>query len=277
MDAGRLMDELPERVKSQFRKSVRIRTKECDHDSLGKGCSRIGGLPDVPDVFDWPRYMGYPLSFIAQIRLEDLVAYDLDLPLPKQGSLLFFYDSQQRTWGFDPKDRGSGAVYYIANATQELCRRQPPEDLPEMGWFRCCKLEFEASINLPDPWSIHFNPELSDSEMGKVLKYLELSHGQNAGPIHRLAGHADCVQNAMEYECELVTNSLYCGDSSGYEDPRSQQFRSTAKDWRLLLQIDSDDNSSMMWGDLGMIYFWIKETDLKDGRFENIWTILQCS
>ena len=48
------------------------------------------------------------------------------------------------------------------------------------------------------------------------------------------------------------------------------------KDWRLLLQIDSDENCEMMWGDVGRIYFWIKTEDLKNRDFEKVWLILQC-
>ena len=31
-----------------------------------------------------------------------------------------------------------------------------------------------------------------------------------------------------------------------------------------------------MWGDFGMIYFWIRESDARAGRFDNAWLILQC-
>ncbi|TCD03493.1 DUF1963 domain-containing protein [Pedobacter psychroterrae] len=91
-----------------------------------------------------------------------------------------------------------------------------------------------------------------------------------------LLGQPDVIQNEMELECELVTNGLYCGDPSGYNDPRAEKLRPNAKDWRLLLQIDSNEETEMMWGDVGRLYFWIKEEDLAAKRFENSWCILQC-
>lgn len=267
-------DELPLRIKSQLRRSLRIKTSGCTLESLPIGSSRIGGCPDVPSGFVWPRYSDLPLSFVAQFNLGDMPRQSLDIPLPQTGSLLFFYDSQQRTWGFDPKDRGSAVVLYTTQEPNSLTRIQPPEDMPDMGWFKCCKVDFDPAVNLPDAWSIHYRPELSGEERDNLFEYYDRS--QLSGPIHRIGGHADCVQNAMELECQLVTHGLYCGDSTGYEDPRRETLQEGASDWKLLLQIDSDDDAGMMWGDVGRIYFWLRETDLQEQHFENAWQILQC-
>ncbi|NNJ25645.1 hypothetical protein LzC2_17180 [Planctomycetes bacterium LzC2] len=53
----------------------------------------------------------------------------------------------------------------------------------------------------------------------------------------------------------------------------------------LLLQLASDfgDDSDpadqgfeMMWGDLGMLYWWIRREDLAARRFDRVWMTLQC-
>jgi uncharacterized protein YwqG len=49
-----------------------------------------------------------------------------------------------------------------------------------------------------------------------------------------------------------------------------------AQDWILLLQVDSDDDAQMMWGDAGMLYFWIRRQDLAQAAFGKAWCILQC-
>jgi hypothetical protein len=54
------------------------------------------------------------------------------------------------------------------------------------------------------------------------------------------------------------------------------ELESGRYDWILLLQLDSDDDAGMMWGDVGMLYFWIKREDLKKENFDNVWMILQC-
>ena len=96
-------------------------------------------------------------------------------------------------------------------------------------------------------------------------------------PLHQLGGYANPQQSAEMYnECQLVSNGLYCGDASGYNDSRAIELLKNADEWTLLLQIDSDDDTGMMWGDVGMLYFWIKKEDVKSCNFKNTWMILQC-
>ena len=98
------------------------------------------------------------------------------------------------------------------------------------------------------------------------------------GPCHQVDGFPSPIQgDEMELECQLVSNGIYCGDSSGYESAEAAALRGGASDWRLLLQVDSDDDLKMMWGDGGVLYFWIREADARAGRFENTWVVLQCS
>lgn len=81
----------------------------------------------------------------------------------------------------------------------------------------------------------------------------------------------------MQLECQLASNGLFVGNSSGYDDPRRPALEPGAKDWLLLLQIDSDEeNLSTMWGDAGRVYFWIRQQDLQKRDFSNVWLILQC-
>jgi uncharacterized protein YwqG len=82
----------------------------------------------------------------------------------------------------------------------------------------------------------------------------------------------------MELECQLASHGVYCGDPAGYQSEAAQRLASGAADWRLLLQIDTDeDGPGWMWGDGGRIYYWIKQQDLASLRFDDAWLILQCS
>ena len=80
----------------------------------------------------------------------------------------------------------------------------------------------------------------------------------------------------MQLEAQLVSNGLYCGDPSGYRDPRAKALQAGTLDWLLLLQIDSDDALQVMWGDTGRVYYWIRRQDLAARKFDRVWTILQC-
>ena len=47
------------------------------------------------------------------------------------------------------------------------------------------------------------------------------------------------------------------------------QLKPNAKDWRLLLQIDSNEENNYMWGDSGRLYFWIRKVDLAENLVYN--------
>ena len=40
--------------------------------------------------------------------------------------------------------------------------------------------------------------------------------------------------------------------------------------WRLLLQVSSDDEIGLMFGDMGRLYVSIREDDLAPGRFDRV-------
>lgn len=91
-----------------------------------------------------------------------------------------------------------------------------------------------------------------------------------------MLGHPLVVQNPMEEECRLVTNGICLGDERSPEDEeQAERLREGAKDWTLLLQLDSDEH--WMWGDMGLLYFWIRRQDLEAGDFSKARCILQCS
>ena len=95
---------------------------------------------------------------------------------------------------------------------------------------------------------------------------------------HRLLGHPQLIQNPMELECQLASNGIYCGGASRFQEAEAKALEPGAVDWRLLLQIDTDeDGPEWMWGDVGRIYFWIKRQDLASLRFTDAWLIFQCS
>jgi uncharacterized protein YwqG len=40
--------------------------------------------------------------------------------------------------------------------------------------------------------------------------------------------------------------------------------------------MDTDNDIGVMWGDGGMLYFWVEEHEARDGNCGNAWLILQC-
>jgi uncharacterized protein YwqG len=93
---------------------------------------------------------------------------------------------------------------------------------------------------------------------------------------HAFGGWPSLIQNPMELECEMVSNGVYAGNAEAYKDKRMPAFREQSSNWRLLLQLDCDDGLEWMWGDGGMVYFWCREDDIGERRFDRGRTILQC-
>lgn len=254
------------------RPSIRLRAELSDEANIGIGETKLGGHPDLPLGFEWPSYGGAPQSFIAQVNLAETGAHDLDAVLPQTGLLSFFYDSAQSVWGFDPKQDGAWAVHYTPD-TAQLVRREPPCDLPPEGLFDARRLRPSSELTYA-PWEF--------SEIGalnltrdQLFALPDVSEADER-TIHRLLGHPDPIQGDMQLECQLVAHGLYCGDSSGYNDPRRAELAPGAVQWRLLLQVDSDDGVGMMWGDVGRIYYWMHEDDLAARNWANARLVLQC-
>jgi uncharacterized protein YwqG len=264
-----------------------------DLDTTVSGASKFGGLPDLPVGMPWPMRAGYayppkrgfvpdsamgpqPLAFLAQINLADVARRGSDLPLPGSGWLAFFYDVEVQPSGFDPCDGPGTRVLYVTGGAQ--VRRQAPPD------GRLCKvrpLRLSAGECLPDwNWILDLLEDKSDPHVTQFLKDVEKLKDEDRDLMsrsgHSFGGWAEPIQSSMELKCQLVANGLYMGGPDGYADPRVAELRPGAKDWRLLLQLDYDEELNWIWGDGGRLYFWCREQDIAQGRFERVWTILQC-
>jgi uncharacterized protein YwqG len=238
--------------------------------TAGESSSYVGGAPPLPPGTAWPSKGGAPLTFLACLDLGALQAA-LPVPwLPQSGRLLFFYDAENQPWGFDPKDRGSWAVMLALGDA-------PPSSAPPTG---ASLTHHAVTFTKIDSYPSYERPavvalQLTDAESELLIDARDAAFG--TAPHHQVAGFPDPVQgDEMELECQLVSNGLYCGDSSGYLSRRASELREGAKDWRLLFQIDSDDDLGVMWGDAGILYFWIREEDARAGRFDQAWAVLQC-
>lgn len=240
------------------------------------GTTRLGGLPDLPSATEWPSDDGEPLSFIAQVDLAAVHDLDTEGLLPDSGMLSFFYAAEaQSAWGFDPADHGAFAVLY-SPAHVALVRREAPPSLVADAVFEPVALSPRSEVTFVPGES--FAAEAIGLSRPERLRYADLLDDRaDDAIVHRLLGHADLVQGDMQVEAQLVTHGLYCGDPSGYRGARAQQLRPGSGEWRLLLQIDSEDAAGMMWGDVGRLFYWIRREDLLARQFELSWLILQCS
>ncbi len=271
------LGEYGARVGAAARDCLRLTPVPTEEHRLHPGASRFGGLPDLGPGQEWPRWDRGPLGFIAQLDLKSLAPSLPPGALPGAGWLSFFYNPQQDTWGFDPRDAGGFRVLYTPPDAQ-LRRLVLPADLSEQGQFEACELLITPDLSLPSRSSDHFTlaglQELPGGPWDDLMEALWGEHGW--GARSKLFGYADEIQNPMEEECALASGGVYCGDGSATADPRTAGLRSSAQDWELLLQVNTHDEASMMWGDMGAIYYWLRGQDRRAGRFDRSWLILQC-
>lgn len=267
--------QIAERVESMKMTSIRLEGLQ-GKSGTQPGQSRIGGVPDLPQGTAWPVSDGQSLSFISQINLRDVTSILPESALPETGILYFFYDSEQSVWGFDPKDKGKWAVLYSSEAPEQTRNTEFPSDLPDYSKFMPVAVQPILRDDYPDYSQVDMEDfNLSDLEDDKVFEVFQAFSNSDKS-VHKLFGYPDQIQGDMQTECQLAYHGLYVGDETGYKDPRARELSARAAQWKLLLQIDTDDAAGMMWGDVGRIYYWIRAGDLAERNFHNSWLILQC-
>ncbi len=251
-----------------------------DDRLIAVGKSKLGGCPDLPPQVEWScsQITGKPLSFICQINFAETKPFDLHNELPDSGMLYFYCDTDPQTipWGFDMTDADGFAVRYYDADPAQLKRVSPPDDLLEEGTvFGSAALSFHSRIELPNSESDLYDM-IDIPADAKAALWEKIDMDVEDETVFKLLGHSDNIQGGMEFECEVVANGISAGDPGGYGEAERLGLRKNASRWMLLLQIDSDDELGMMWGDVGRLYLWIDKNDLKERRFEKAWLILQC-
>lgn len=207
------------------------------------GSSKMGGVPDLPNTFEYPTYKENPLRFIAQFNLSDLQNVGMDHNLPKTGMLYFFSIENYFEEDVDPTE--AGRVLYYNIPVEQLRRADEIQ-------AKCnqCAINFELTYKLPE---LFIEDEADSDRFLQLLEELIPDNYDN----HQMFGEPFSVQDEVLYE-----TGQYMGI-----DPQHMT---------LLFQIDSDTkNCNMMWGDLGMLYFCIGNEDLKNRHFENTCCVLQ--
>ncbi len=285
--------ELDKYLQSLLRNAVLLKSERSEKEP-NAGASKIGGIPHLPDGFEWPyygsenydgEYASRPLSFIAQIDLCAFSSFDRENLLPKSGYLYFFYDIVSQKWGFDPADSGCARVYYFDITADKLRKTPLPQELPEEARVPLSKISFKSENELPSYdefceltdisiFGKNFNWKRYDKAAEKKIKL----PSRNPEEICKLLGYADIIQDSMIEECAQVTSGIYCGDSESHKNINEEQKAAIEADkpsWILLAQFGtlSDD---IMFGDCGCIYFYIRKEDLAAGRFDRVWLCLQC-
>lgn len=257
-------------VHSLLKESIRLVGNPVDHPP--PGTSHLGGMPDLPDGSAWPAWQGKPMSFVAQIRLEDIARFPPAHDLPSSGLLSFFYDAAQETYGASPEDRGGWKVAYFETAAS-LKPAAFPDALPAEARFKALALQFKSEFTLPVSAQqmmpgLNWNNQQEQAYEALLQQYQD--QGDRKQPKHRMFGWPDQIQDDMQLQAAMMTSGV-----TDVNDPRAKAAETTKSNWELLLQVDSDDRAGMRWASYGMIYYWIEMQALKARQFDQTWFVLQ--
>lgn len=250
--------------------------KSVKEDYSKLGSSRLCGYPDLPQEFEWPIInevsdelynddLGLLKLFLCQINLEELP--DIG-KLPKKGMLYFFIGSNC-LWGHGERD---SEIYYYPdklNKVQNLIGKidktffteGDPEDKYhlENGY----KIEFEKALTIPDETSeIYESLNLSKEDEDKYDElywdYRDFLY-EKFNKLNTMFGYVDCGGNNIRKNI------------SSYKNLGGE------KDWEVIFNIWSDNDTGLNFNDAGSFSFLIFNKYLKLINFDKIETVLWSS
>ncbi len=240
-------------------------------ESSGKvGESRWGGAPDVPDSFEWPQNGKFPMDFLVQINLKDLIANE-ENPFPASGLLQFFgdYESNACLVVLHPSFAEFRAAQVPASEGESLFADIEPQHLTLV-----------ARADLPQ-WATNDEQELMlhlSEEEQDVYKKLSPSSSYARTPgretlAGQLLGHASGI-GVDPREDAFVVREHNPAWMYQYEQ-RAKLDMSGAKRWQNLLRFDSVGDLCI--GDAGYLVFLAHEDDLKRLDFSRVYGQLESS
>ncbi|WP_338753136.1 YwqG family protein [Bacillus sp. FJAT-52991] len=218
--------------------------------------SKFAGHPYLPKHIEHPKdEHGVPLRLLAQINFAEVPSIE---HFPEKGILQFYIAGNDDLFGMDfdnPTDQTNFRILYHSDITMD-----ESELVTDFSYM-----------------------EEDDEEYFPVGKEGKLSFTLDEEPI----SDEDYRFEQLSIDLEQKTNDgtelwdvyaeCFAGTGAkigGYpfftqEDPRSYEEKYQQHNI-LLLQIDTDDDLDIMWGDSGVGNFFIKKEDLEKLDFSNV-------
>ena len=234
--------------------------------------SKFGGMPYLPvnDILPVDKE-GKPMRLLAQINCKDLAGLE---EYPQEGILQFYLTT-------NPRWNESFVKYY--DVVDETVTVETVANRIEGAYLSdgCFPVEDEFGLK----FILSKESMSSDDDRLRALfcQYFTALSGT----------WISIPDDGGEEVYELFEG--YCDDSyagghkiGGYESstqlPEYYPYRKNdapidvkADDsYVLLFQMDSESEKNIMWGDLGVARFFIKRSDLKARRFENVYLVWDC-
>lgn len=206
------------------------------------GESRIGGSPDVPAEFEWPKNStGEYFHFLCQINLQQLNRFKFAKVLAELGGILAFF--------YDPECLDEAKVIHFES--KKLKSASTPSQL---------KLTKDAALNIRVASFVEQAtfPSVEQAQMSGSEVFDSFSEDQ-------IAAYSDFYD--IWHGCENQHRMF------GYAQPTGNSDHTEDTETVLLLQLDSD-GEHLNWGDNGRITFRIKEEALAAADFSKTKIVL---
>ncbi|TNE62117.1 MAG: DUF1963 domain-containing protein [Bacteroidetes bacterium] len=215
--------------------------------------SKVGGLPYLPKDVPYPQAPdGRNLFFLAQLNFADMPALD---PFPDTGILQFYiYDDDLYGMDFDDGENPDTfrVLYFpepIADPGQLQTELSPGtgHDLLPHHPDASFPLTFALQEEIAPDTDYRFWQQFGAGffrQFGEQEWEMQDAYGKAVrSDGHKLGGYAYFTQD----------------DPRRPEDPML-----------LLFQLDSDEGMDLMWGDMGIAHFFIREDDLRARDFSRV-------
>ena len=242
------------------------------HNAAQMRNSCFRGTPSVSRGTEWPIGKLGPLPLIACIDFSEVRTASPTYHnwLPISGRLNIFYDGAE--WGPVKANGEHFRLIYAEEPTEPLT---PPDSVDTQN-----SVSISLDVDRSHTW------------------------GPTNAPRHKLGGYPDWIQQKdprprlfletgdyLRYS-DVVSEIVSAGvppdafksrekgveiakklDESG---ARLEPFQSGVADWKLLMQIDSDPNAKLSWGDAGRLYLFMTTSSMAARQFDDAWLVLQC-
>ncbi|WP_162306877.1 DUF1963 domain-containing protein [Winogradskyella ouciana] len=257
-----------------IRPTVGIRTKPSDDKNVKVGKSKIGGKPDLPKGFEWPKKDNKSMLFCAQYNLAEITKFDKENILPKKGFFYIFLSLDQEWNEFNGVNQ---PFKFIFSETENIIRTEFPNDLEENQTFKTAEIEYFQFYTIPDDENyklFEFEKKYEDFYFyfyQPTDEYLIEELYEDSNKMHQILGYDRSIQSSVVYEFASKELGLYLAESSEYKK-RWNDIVELSKTYELLLQLDCFDSNTDLtkFGGSGTYYFGLSKTDLEKKNFNNI-------
>lgn len=259
-------------IQDLIKPTIGIKTKSKADNEIGIGISKIGGNPDLPKDFKWPKYENEYLTFCAQYNLSELNKYDLQNELPKRGMFYVFVFIDKDYPGFISKE-SSYKLIYIEN-TKNIERTEFPKEYFLEGKFKSAKIEYFEYYTFPHNGNYKIKKyeekyKNFDYFHENLNEFIDNLTNQETDNYNQVLGEDRSVQSSVVLD--FASNKLNIKTIEDYQSKKAE-IEEISKKYRILLQLDCNDRNSDLsrFGGSMVIYFGIKPENLENKKIENV-------